>query len=90
MLLNDIAKKIRDDRFKHGAVSFERVEVRFNIDPSGVLALGSTDLVRQKTTELLEVFSQTNRFILNSGCALPASTPEKNLKAFVETARNFK
>ena len=61
-----------------------------NIDPSGVLALGSTDLVRQKTTELLEVFSQTNRFILNSGCALPASTPEKNLKAFVETARNFK
>lgn len=61
-----------------------------NIDPSGVLALGTPDLVRQKTTDLLNVFSRTNRFILNSGCALPASTPEANLKAYVETARNYR
>ena len=61
-----------------------------NIDPSGVLALGTPDLVRHKTTELLDVFSKTNRFILNSGCALPATTPQENLKAFVETARSYK
>ena len=61
-----------------------------NIDPSGVLALGTIDLIKQKTTELLDVFSKTNRFILNSGCALPASTPEENLKAYVETARNYR
>ncbi len=60
-----------------------------NIDPSGVLALGTPDLVRQKTTELLDVFSRTNRFILNSGCALPASTPEANLKAYIETVRKY-
>jgi uroporphyrinogen decarboxylase len=60
-----------------------------NIDPSGVLALGTPELVRLKTTELLDVFSKTNRFILNSGCALPSTTPEANIRAFVETARNY-
>lgn len=61
-----------------------------NIDPSGVLALGTPDLVEQKTRELLEVFSKTNRFILNAGCALPSSTPEENLKRMIEVARNYK
>lgn len=61
-----------------------------NIDPSGVLALGTPELVREKTLELLNVFSKTNRFILNSGCALPSSTPEINLTTFVRTAREYK
>jgi len=61
-----------------------------NIDPSGVLALGTPEQVRTTTIELLDIFSHTNRFILNSGCALPASTPEINLKAYVETARNYR
>ncbi len=61
-----------------------------NIDPSGVLACGTPELVRKKTIELLDVFSKTNRFILNSGCALPSITPEENLKVFVETARNYR
>ncbi|MCU0414924.1 MAG: uroporphyrinogen decarboxylase family protein [Ignavibacteriaceae bacterium] len=61
-----------------------------NIDPSSVLALGTPALVREKTTELLNIFSKTNRFILNSGCALPSITPEANMRAFVETARNYK
>lgn len=34
-LLNDIAIKIRTQRFKNGAISFERAEVRFNLDESG-------------------------------------------------------
>lgn len=61
-----------------------------NVDPSGVLALGTPSLVREKTIELLNIFSGTNRFILNSGCALPSNTPEENLRVFVETARNFR
>jgi uroporphyrinogen decarboxylase len=61
-----------------------------NIDPSGVLALGSTALVEQKTRELLEIFADTPRFILNSGCALPATTPPENLKTMIHTARNFR
>jgi len=59
-----------------------------NIDPSGVLALGTPDLVRQKTTELLATFGATPRFILNAGCAIPATAPAENIFALMETARN--
>ena len=61
-----------------------------NIDPSGVLALGTTDQVRKKTVQLLEVYSGTNRFILNAGCAIPSDTPPENLMAMIETSREFR
>lgn len=60
-----------------------------NIDPSGVLALGTPELVEQKTRELLTVFADTPRFILNAGCAIPPITPPENLKAMISTARGF-
>jgi MtaA/CmuA family methyltransferase len=60
-----------------------------NIDPSGVLALGSPALVEQKTRELLTVFTDTPRFILNAGCAIPPITPPENLRAMISTARSF-
>lgn len=59
-----------------------------NLDPSGVVALGSVEEVEQKTRELLGVFAATPRFILNAGCAIPASTPE-NIRAMIRAARNF-
>jgi uroporphyrinogen decarboxylase len=61
-----------------------------NIDPSGVLALGSADLVKRTTLELLEIYRSSNRFILNAGCAIPAETPPDNLKMMIQTAREFK
>jgi MtaA/CmuA family methyltransferase len=61
-----------------------------NIDPSGVIAMGTPDLVEQKTQELLELYSKTNRFILNAGCAIPSNTPEENLIRMIKTAREFK
>jgi uroporphyrinogen decarboxylase len=60
-----------------------------NIDPSGVLALGTPALVREKTLELLRVFSDTPRFILNAGCAIPKETPPENLRMLIQTAREF-
>jgi uroporphyrinogen decarboxylase len=60
-----------------------------NVDPSGVLALGTPELVRKTTIELLEIFSHANRFILNAGCALPPGTPEENLREFIRTAREY-
>ncbi len=71
-------------------VLHDKVTFVGNVDPSGVLALGTPELVREKTLELLKVFSKTNRFILNSGCALPSFTPEENLKTFIKTARDYK
>ncbi len=58
-----------------------------NIDPSGVLALGTPALVRQKTAELLDLFRDTPLFILNAGCAIPPTTPPENLRAMISTAR---
>jgi len=57
-----------------------------NIDPSGVLALGTPDKIRQKTQELIKIMGPTNRFILNAGCAIPAETPEENLRAMIQCA----
>jgi uroporphyrinogen decarboxylase len=61
-----------------------------NIDPSGVLAMGTEDLVRSKTMELLTVYKNSNRFILNAGCAIPPTTPPGNLKTMIETTRGFR
>ena len=61
-----------------------------NIDPSGVLALGNPELVREKTGGLLEIYAGSNRFILNAGCAIPPDTPPENIRAMIETARAFR
>lgn len=58
-----------------------------NIDPSGILALGTPALVEAKTRELLEVFAGVPGFILNAGCAIPAETPPANLRAMIAAAR---
>jgi len=60
-----------------------------NIDPSGVLAWATPERVEEKTRELLGVFSDTPRLILNAGCAIPAETPPGNLKAFIRAAREY-
>jgi MtaA/CmuA family methyltransferase len=58
-----------------------------NIDPSAVLAMGTPAQVEKKTRDLLEAFAGEPRFILNAGCAIPATTPPENLKAMIRAAR---
>jgi uroporphyrinogen decarboxylase len=60
-----------------------------NIDPSGVLALGTVTDVQKITGELLSLCKESNRFILNAGCAIPPNTPPENLKMMIDTARNL-
>jgi len=59
-----------------------------NLDPSGVLALGSESLVEEKTRELLRCFEGNPRLILNAGCAIPPTTPPANIRAMVRAARS--
>ena len=61
-----------------------------NIDPSGVLALGTTGDVRKKTLELLTIYRNSDRFVLNAGCAIPPTTPSSNIRTMIETARSFR
>ena len=71
------------DTFSHDVVFFG------NIDPSGVIAHGTPELVAEKVKELLAVYHDSSRIVLNAGCAIPAETPEENIRALVETARNW-
>ena len=59
-----------------------------NVDPSGVLALGTPQLVEDTTRALLAVFADTPRFVLNAGCAIPPGTPPANLHAMIRAARS--
>lgn len=67
----------------------DRVTFAGNIDPSGVLALGTPALVAEKTEELLRIFQDNPRFILNAGCAIPPTTPAENLETMIRVARDF-
>ncbi len=72
----------------HNLCATERLFIG-NIDPSGIIALGSSDDVKEKTLELLHIYKDSPRFIMNAGCAIPAETPEENIWALVRTTREF-
>jgi ribonuclease R len=55
LVLNDIAQKIRARRFKNGAISFERVEVKFDIDEKGK-PLGVYFKEHKESNQLIEEF----------------------------------
>jgi MtaA/CmuA family methyltransferase len=59
------------------------------VDPSGVMALGSPELVEAKSREAIEVLGPGGGFILAPGCALPPKTPPANVHAMVEAARRY-
>lgn len=66
-----------------------RAHVLFgNIDPSGVIARGTPAEVTRTTRELIELWKPGGLFVLNAGCAIPASTPSANIRAFVQAARD--
>lgn len=58
-----------------------------NIDPGGILARGTVEQVRSATRNQISIWKANGRFILNSGCAIPATTPSENIYAFVEAAK---
>lgn len=59
------------------------------IDPSGVIANGTPEMVEFAARELLELYHDSPRFIMNAGCAIPPTAPEKNIRTLIETTRNF-
>jgi uroporphyrinogen decarboxylase len=58
-----------------------------NIDPSGVIARGSPQRVREATRQLISAWKPGGHFILNAGCAIPPTTPPENIRALIETAQ---
>jgi uroporphyrinogen decarboxylase len=60
-----------------------------NLDPSGVVALGTPERVEREARALLLLFGDTGRFILNAGCAIPATAPAENVRALVRAASHW-
>lgn len=56
------------------------------IDPSGVFFFAGPEEVRRKTEEVLTIF-QGRGLVIGAGCALPANTPEANIRAFVAAVK---
>lgn len=53
--LNELAKILKDERFRHGAISFETEEVKFHLDEKGK-PLGVYTRVRKDAHKLIEDF----------------------------------
>ena len=60
-----------------------------NIDPAGVLRMGTPEGVRAETLALLEKCAKYPNFLLSSGCDIPPMTPWENIDAFFETVDRF-
>jgi uroporphyrinogen decarboxylase len=59
------------------------------VDPSGVMALGTPQLVDEKCKEVVETLGSGGGLILGPGCALPPQTPPENIHAMIEAARKY-
>lgn len=60
-----------------------------NIDPAGVLRMGTPETVKAETTALLTRCSKYPNFVLSSGCDIPPLTPWENIDAFFEARDEF-
>ena len=79
----------KTDAVKAKATAGKRHVLFGNIDPSGVLAIGTVEEVRAATRGLIATWKPEGRFVLNSGCAIPPTTPPENIHAMIETAREY-
>ena len=60
----------------------ESTFVMGNVDPAGILRMGTPEKVREATLALLGKCSKYPNFLLSSGCDIPPMTPWENIKAF--------
>ena len=60
-----------------------------NIDPAGVLRMGTPETVKAETLALLTRCSKYPNFVLSSGCDIPPLTPWENIDAFFKARDEF-
>ena len=60
-----------------------------NIDPAGVLRMGTPEEVSAQTRFLLERCSKYPNFVLSSGCDIPPMTPWENIDAFFAVSNEY-
>lgn len=60
-----------------------------NLDPAGILRMGTPETVREETLALLEKCAAYPNFVLSSGCDIPPQTPWENLESFFAASKEF-
>lgn len=65
------------------------VVVMGNIDPAGVLQMGTPEAVKKETLLLLEKCLGYKNFVLSSGCDIPPAAPWENIDAFFAAVNEF-
>ena len=61
-----------------------------NIDPAGVIRLGTPESVRAATLSLMEkCCSEFPNFVISTGCDVPPLSPWENIDAFFAAAKEF-
>lgn len=98
-IMNSIAKKLRNARFKNGAINFETTEFRFELDEKGK-PIGVYPKVRADAHKMIEEYMllankyvATHLYTKNDKMPLPFRVHEEpsaeKLAEFAETAANF-
>ena len=67
----------------------ENVVVMGNVDPAGVLRMGTPARVKTETDALLHKCAAHSNFVLSSGCDIPPMTPWENIQAFFDASETF-
>ena len=67
----------------------EDTVVMGNLDPAGVLRMGTPDSVREATRDLMARCSAYPHFVPSSGCDIPPMTPWENIDAFFEAVEDY-
>jgi len=61
-----------------------------NINPTKIMLRGKPHEVKNDVQDLLREMDPYPNFILSTGCDLPQETPHENIKAFIETGKNYR
>jgi uroporphyrinogen decarboxylase len=56
------------------------------VDPSGVIALGTPEMVREESMKILNIYRNNPRLVIGAGCAIPPMAPEENIREIVRCA----
>ncbi|MCE5230759.1 uroporphyrinogen decarboxylase family protein [bacterium] len=70
----------------------QNVAIWGNLDPVSVLMNGTPGQVREASIAALKTCAQAgrSRFVLSSGCTLAPDTPEANVRALIDVAREYR
>lgn len=60
-----------------------------NLSPVGVLRNGTPEDVRRATRELMDKMKDVPNYVVATGCDCPFDTPLENIKAMIETVKNY-